>query len=89
MFETKIPLGTYHILGARGDTWYGPEHLFGPPTSYFVIRKSKPNAMPPSGDDEFVLSQTGNTIDGVHMTFRRAAGGTIAADPIAAAAFRQ
>ncbi len=36
MFETKIPLGAYHILGARGGTWYGPEHLFGPSTGYFV-----------------------------------------------------
>jgi hypothetical protein len=92
MFETKIPLGTYRILGARGDVWYGEQHLFGPSTSYFAIRKSKSNGPPGKslpGDDEFALSQTGNTINGLRIMLRSAVGGTITTDPISAGEFQQ
>ena len=32
--ETLVPLGTYRIKYATGDTWYGEDFLFGPQTSY-------------------------------------------------------
>ena len=40
-FETKVPLGTYRIFGATGNVWYGNERLFGPATTYFVLRRLK------------------------------------------------
>jgi hypothetical protein len=92
MFETKIPLGTYRILGARGDTWYGEQELFGPSTNYFAIRKSKSNGRPGmslSGDDEFVFSQTGNTINGVRIMLRKTVDGTITTDSISPGEFQQ
>jgi len=32
--EVKVPLGTYEVRYATGQTWYGRTHLFGPTTSY-------------------------------------------------------
>jgi len=93
MFETKLPLGTYRILGAKGDTWYGEQHLFGPSTSYFAIRKSRSigpaGGTPLPGDDEFVLSQTGNTINGIRIMLRTSVDGTIATQPMSPGEFRQ
>jgi hypothetical protein len=33
-FETKMPLGTYEIRYAAGDTWYGTDYYFGPDTAF-------------------------------------------------------
>lgn len=33
-FEVQMPLGTYEIRYAAGDTWYGTPHYFGPDTSF-------------------------------------------------------
>lgn len=32
--EVELPLGSYEIKYASGKTWYGPQWLFGPETSY-------------------------------------------------------
>lgn len=32
--EKDVPIGDYIIYYAAGETWYGPEHHFGPDTSY-------------------------------------------------------
>jgi len=32
--EVSAPLGSYEMRYATGKTWYGPEHFFGPETSY-------------------------------------------------------
>lgn len=32
--DVNVPLGTYQILSANGDEWYGQDYLFGPDTSY-------------------------------------------------------
>lgn len=32
--DINVPLGTYQILCASGEEWYGQDHLFGPDTSY-------------------------------------------------------
>ncbi|MEO0071541.1 MAG: hypothetical protein ABIK39_05600 [candidate division WOR-3 bacterium] len=31
----EVPVGSYELRYAVGDTWYGREHLFGPRTSYY------------------------------------------------------
>jgi len=33
-FEVEMPLGTYEIRYAAGDTWYGTQHYFGPDTAF-------------------------------------------------------
>lgn len=33
-FEVEMPLGTYEIRYAAGSTWYGPQHYFGPNTTF-------------------------------------------------------
>jgi hypothetical protein len=33
-FEALVPTGRYELRYASGQTWYGPEHLFGPDTVY-------------------------------------------------------
>jgi len=32
--DLTAPLGSYRLRYAAGDTWYGPDHLFGPETIY-------------------------------------------------------
>lgn len=32
----KVPADFLHVYFASGDTWYGPKHLFGENTSYFM-----------------------------------------------------
>lgn len=32
--KIDVPLGTYEVKSASGDTWYGEKHLFGPKTAY-------------------------------------------------------
>ena len=32
--DLTAPLGSYRLRYAAGETWYGPEHLFGPDTIY-------------------------------------------------------
>jgi hypothetical protein len=32
--DIEVPLGTYQLKYASGQTWYGPDHLFGPETAY-------------------------------------------------------
>jgi len=38
--EVKVPLGTYEVRYASGETWYGYEYLFGPETSYSKADKT-------------------------------------------------
>ncbi|MCB9981168.1 MAG: hypothetical protein H6860_02070 [Rhodospirillales bacterium] len=33
-FEVLMPLGTYEIRYAAGNTWYGTQHYFGPDTAF-------------------------------------------------------
>lgn len=34
--SVKLPLGNYEFKYATGKTWYGPDYLFGPNTSYYI-----------------------------------------------------
>jgi hypothetical protein len=79
-FDTKVALGTYRIRGASGDTWYGEKNLFGPSTSFFVLRRSTGASF--AGDDEFQFTLTGNTYHGHHIQLRKSVGGNLSTDRI-------
>ncbi|MGY3404002.1 hypothetical protein ACVWZV_000115 [Bradyrhizobium sp. GM5.1] len=49
-FTTKIPLGTYRIYAAYGQTWYGKKNRFGPETVYA-------QQLRPDGSEEFEFSK--------------------------------
>lgn len=37
MMKISLPPGTYKVVIAWGDTWYGPEYMFGPNGNYMVL----------------------------------------------------
>jgi hypothetical protein len=86
-FETKVPLGTYRILGASGDVWYGDRDLFGPSTSYFVLRRS--SGVPFAGDDEFQFTLQGHTYHGHHIQLRKSVEGNLSTEAIKPDEFQQ
>lgn len=63
--EVKVPLGTYEVRYASGETWYGYEYLFGPETSY-----SK-------ADKTFTFEVEGNQISGFTITLYKVANGNL------------
>lgn len=68
----EVPLGTYEIKYASGETWYGDQKLFGTQTSY-----SK-------ADELFTFSDTGYQITGYTITLYQVVNGnlqTITLDP--------
>ena len=67
-----VPLGTYEIKYAAGETWYGEEELFGKNTMY-----SK-------ADELFTFSDTGYQITGYTITLYQVVNGnlqTVGIDP--------
>jgi hypothetical protein len=79
--ETKVPIGSYRIVAATGDEWYGDRLLFGPSTDYFVLHRVP-------GDDEFQFTLKGHTIYGNDIRLTGAVGGTLSPVPIAPNEFR-
>ncbi len=68
----EVPLGTYEIKYASGDTWYGDDNLFGTDTSY-----SK-------ADELFTFSENGYQINGYTITLYQVVNGnleTVSIDP--------
>jgi hypothetical protein len=63
--EVEVPLGTYEVRYAAGETWYGYEYLFGPETSY-----SK-------ADKTFTFEVVGNQISGFTITLYKVAHGNL------------
>lgn len=47
-----VPLGSYDLRYATGETWYGYEDLFGPTTAFFKT------------DSKMEFKQSGNTFQG-------------------------
>jgi hypothetical protein len=87
-FETRVPLGTYRIVGASGDVWYGERDLFGPSTHYFVLRRSKdPSSL--VGDDEFQFALKDNTYYGQHLILRKSIDGNLSTQAITHSEFHQ
>jgi len=60
-----VPLGTYEVRYASGETWYGYEYLFGPDTAY-----SK-------ADKKFTFEVIGNQINGFTITLYKVAHGNL------------
>ena len=88
-FETRVPLGTYRIVGASGDVWYGERDLFGPSTHYFVFHRSKGAMVPSASDDEFQFALKGNTYYGHHLLLRKVIDGTLSTQTITPGEFHQ
>jgi hypothetical protein len=76
-FETRVPLGTYKIIGAYGETWYGEKHLFGPDKTTFLRLLKKDGK-----SDEFPFFRDGNrmkgyVIHGYHILLTQQIGGNL------------
>ena len=63
--STKVPLGTYQIVYASGDKWYGYSYLFGEKTSYSKT------------DQNFNFKQTYNGVSGYTITLYRVSNGNL------------
>lgn len=74
-YEINVPVGTYHIHYATGQTWYGIRHLFGPATTYSET----------VGD--FTFSIQGNKAQGNDIELVPQLGGNLATKTISAAQF--
>lgn len=73
--ETRMPLGSFELRYASGDTWYGPTHLFGPSTSYN------------KADSVFQFQQTGREISGYTVELYQQRDGNLHTRSIDAAQF--
>jgi len=60
-----VPLGTFEIRYACGDSWYGYEHLFGPDTSYSKAEK------------KFKFEIIGNQVSGFTITLYEVVDGNL------------
>jgi len=61
----EVPLGTYEVRYASGETWYGYEYLFGPDTSY-----SK-------ADKKFSFQINGEHVSGFTLTLYKVPNGNL------------
>jgi hypothetical protein len=73
--EVEVPLGTYEVRYASGETWYGYEYLFGPETSY-----SK-------ADKTFTFEVVGNQVSGFTITLYKVPHGNLHTSAIRATQF--
>jgi hypothetical protein len=64
-FNIDLPLGTYGLTYATGETWYGPQYLFGAQSRYARAK------------DDFTFSKTGNMIDRWTVELFRQKGGNL------------
>ena len=63
--ETGVPVGSYKIKIASGNTWYGESIRFGPNTSYATL------------DSEFSFSIEGSQLLGHELTLTRVVNGNL------------
>jgi len=73
--KTQIPLGTYELVYAAGDTWYGEEALFGHGTQFYKT------------DTSLVFSQSGNRVSGHTISLILRRNGNLRSLPMSAADF--
>lgn len=73
--EVSVPLGSYILKYAVGDTWYGYEHYFGPDTNY-----NKVNSI-------FHFREEGNQIRGYTVTLYQVPSGNLSTSRIKASQF--
>lgn len=69
--QVEVPLGTYRIKYASGETWYGPEHLFGPDTGCSMA------------DRNFAFAATVTGVSGYTITLYKVRGGNLGTTKIA------
>lgn len=74
-YETNVPVGTYRIRYATGQTWYGVRHLFGPATAYSETV------------DSVTFSIRGNEVQGNDIELVPQLGGNLETKTINAAQF--
>jgi hypothetical protein len=68
--EVMVPLGTYQIRYASGNTWYGENYLFGPETDYTKT------------DEDFAFRRTSNGYSGYTVTLYKVEHGNLSTTPI-------
>jgi hypothetical protein len=68
--EVKVPLGTFSVKYAAGDTWYGYRHLFGPMTVY-----SKASEL-------FTFKNNGTSYNGYTITLYKVRNGNLSTQQI-------
>ena len=68
--NVKIPLGSYKMKFATGDTWYGENYLFGPNTNYYIT------------DNTFNFSINGSTINGFTVNLNGSVAGNLPTNQI-------
>ncbi|MDD9823647.1 MAG: hypothetical protein OXU43_00440 [Gammaproteobacteria bacterium] len=73
--EVSVPLGSYIVKYAVGNTWYGYEHYFGPDTNYN------------KADEIFHFRQEGNQISGYTITLYPVLSGNLRTSRIKASQF--
>jgi hypothetical protein len=73
--QVDVPLGTYVVKYASGDTWYGYDYLFGPDTSYS------------RAESTFAFSQQGYEVSGYTITLYRVVNGNLSTKTISQAEF--
>lgn len=73
--EVEVPLGTFKVRYASGETWYGDDLLFGPETSYS------------EADTLFTFEVVGNQVRGFTITLYQVAHGNLKTKAIGAAEF--
>lgn len=61
----EVPLGTYRLKYASGNTWYGYEHYFGPTTGYN------------QADSDFRFYEDGNRVSGYTVTLYQVQNGNL------------
>jgi hypothetical protein len=73
--EVKIPLGTYEMRYASGNTWYGEKNCFGKETAYA------------KSDEKFYFTRNGNRVRGYTVKLYKVQNGNMRTYPIDADAF--
>jgi hypothetical protein len=73
--EVSVPVGSYRVKLASGQTWYGDAIRFGPDTGYAVL------------DSTFDFSIAGNQLMGQEITLKRQANGNLRELSLAAGDF--
>jgi len=74
-FELKVPLGTYRLKYASGETWYGLKHYFGEHTAYS------------EAEADLHFSRAGNVLKGHSVELIKQVGGNLQTKPIKPADF--
>ena len=65
IIKVRVPLGSYELRYATGESWHGRQQLFGPETGYF------------RADKLFHFAKKGNRVTGYSVKLFRVRGGNL------------